>query len=267
MTTSELLYNDALGSRTLEFRIDRRVKYAKNMRNFVIFLFLFYLLQDGSTFKHSFGDCPKIKGFERFDMNKFLGTWYAVRVNDNNYACGKFTFTKTNKTNKYSILESSNDPRIDIAKYYFSRTGELKVTDNNVPASMKIKWHWSSPSEEMVVFDTDYTNYTGVMFCSKTFFVSQTRIFILSRSLNITRANIDQVKESLKLNQFDSDIFHTVDQKKCTDKNSKDTFKIQIENDSLSPKSVGKYLEKKWKENFDKKDCSNEEEESTTGKN
>lgn len=50
------------------------------------------------------------------------------------------------------------------------------------------------PPEYMIVFDTDYSNYAGVFFCSQMGIASESKIYILSRTTKLTDNYMNQVR-------------------------------------------------------------------------
>ncbi|KAK9875936.1 hypothetical protein WA026_011039 [Henosepilachna vigintioctopunctata] len=193
---------------------------------------------------------------------EFLGVWYALEANDDKLSCTTFTFKTTEKPLKYNIEESGPIQLISIIKHFYARFGKAKIEDVDYPANMAVKWNWMYPPEDLVIFETDYNNYAGVLFCSKLGLASQTRIFVLSRETNLTQENTQKVKDSLQLNQYSVKEFSPIKHKDCPKSNSNNTFKIKIFQDTLTPKSLGRNIEKLVKDNFGEKHSSEEKNES-----
>ncbi|XP_044763829.1 apolipoprotein D-like [Coccinella septempunctata] len=224
------------------------------------FLLLGFLLKNVYCESYNLGGCPKMKSYESFNMTKFLGLWYIVEANDISISCATINI-KANNSSKFNIEQSHNYRFLPFIQHLVVRTGRMRIIDEDNPAGMKIQWHWSYPSEYMVVFDTDYRNYAGVFFCSLMGIASESKIYILSRTTGLSDLHRNKVKESLKLNDFSASSLSKIEHKDCPTEKTENTFKLKVEPDFLSPKYIGNKIDKELKKNFDRKDCSREDSE------
>lgn len=217
------------------------------------FLTLVFILENVECVSYNFGDCPKIKAFQNFNMSKFLGLWYIVQGDDNSILCASMDFRAVNSSSPFSVEQTVSYHFLPI-QHITTRTGRLRIIDKSIPAGMKIRWHWSIPSQYMIVFDTDYSHYAGILLCSSLGITSESKIFILSRTTVLDGLYTKKIKETLKLNYFSTSEITEIDHNDCPTKKSEDTFKLDITPNILSAKSIVDDIEKKIGETFKKLD-------------
>lgn len=74
---------------------------------------------------------------------QFLGQWYIVKANDISISCATIKLESVNSSTKFDIKQSINYRSLPFLQHIVTRSGRIRVVDEDNPAGMKIKWHWS----------------------------------------------------------------------------------------------------------------------------
>jgi len=136
------------------------------------------------------GDCPNVDLIPKFDVKRYMGTWYEIQAQESSYrtvtACGK---------SEYSLLsdavhvvtqgeDESGAPQKDSTK--------MSISENPARMFTSIRTFLMTLEPPFEVLDTDYESYSCVHSClSFSLFGTYQYMWVYSRSRTLEQSKID----------------------------------------------------------------------------
>ncbi|XP_050436688.1 uncharacterized protein LOC126843306 [Adelges cooleyi] len=164
--------------------------------------------------------CLNFTPMPDFDVQRFLGTWYAIRTTTTPVRCLVYDIANTRKLDNTQRLDNINctdckncQNYVECTKCPTNSTGLLdrSGTAKNVNVFGELKPDPSVPSKLivfmppyvdekmfMVVFTTDYESYAGIYTCEKYDGGSDHVVSILSRTVHLEATHIEHVNSFIR---------------------------------------------------------------------
>lgn len=191
------------------------------------------------------GACPIVEPMQGFQMNKFLGIWYAIQKTTTASKCIIYNYTRGEEPGEYIVTQDSDHPVLGLTplKHEYHYTGKLTVLDPSTPARMEVHFPLSiAGSASHVVFITDYENYAGIFTCQKLAFAHRQSATILSRRRELDKSFVDKVRERLSYYGVDPFDLSIISQTGCPRGNN--TLDINIDPDTFTAENFGNAVRK-----------------------
>ncbi|XP_011301836.1 apolipoprotein D [Fopius arisanus] len=212
------------------------------LRSLIAFVGLLALAKGHS---YHMGSCPTVEPQSGFQMGRFLGTWYVIQKTSTASKCISYNYTRGDEPGEYIITQDSNHPVLGLTplKHEYHYTGELTVPEPSTPGRMKVRFPLSvAGTASHVVFATDYDTYAGIFTCQSLAFAHRQSATILSRTKELDKSKVDQIRA--KLTSFGVDPFELsiVPQTGCD--TGKDPVDIDINPGTFTAENFGKLFKK-----------------------
>ena len=116
--------------------------------------FVCLILANVDAHKYRSGNCPRAEPVKDFDMQKFLGIWYAVQKTATSSECVIYNITNGNEPGLYKVQQISQNYLLGLVslRHKYSYTGDLEVKDMDVPAKMTVRF----PLSKLKLFNSVY---------------------------------------------------------------------------------------------------------------
>lgn len=199
---------------------------------------------NGHTY-HS-GECPLVEPQSGFDMNQFLGIWYAIQKTSTASSCLIYNITRGPEPGEYLIEQTSQHFALGLTplKHEYSYTGEITVPYRDVPAKMTVKFPLNVAGESsFTVFMSDYSIYAGIFSCQKVAFTHRQSATLLSRTRTLDKMYVDKMRTRLASHSVDPFDLSIISQTDCP-KDSSDGYNININPDTFSAGNIANVFRK-----------------------
>ncbi|XP_057366094.1 lazarillo protein-like [Daphnia carinata] len=162
------------------------------------------------------GSCPNVTVVSDFNLDQYLGKWFANRnYYDRSQAgldCVTVEYTQNGEEiafKKEGIEQVTRRKTVSIGSARLIQPGKLAVSySDNPPAK--------SANANYLVIGTDYKSYSVVWNCSERGPMSSHTARVLTREQEPSISTIDKVYAVLRRNGLDSSRLRLVNQKNCT---------------------------------------------------
>lgn len=204
-------------------------------------LFLVPAVVFGHTY-HMGKSCATVEPMSNFNMEKFLGKWYAIQKTSSSSRCIMYNFGQTDLRKQFTVQQISENGVIGVVKdNTYKYRGVLETSDEKSPSDMTVKFPLNVVGKSsFIVFMTDYDNYAGIYTCQTIGFVHRESATILSRTPELSSMYIDKIRNrlsSFNVNPYDlTSINHTA----CSIRDQ--DFTIDINESTFSKDNIKKTL-------------------------
>lgn len=190
---------------------------------FVLLSVVATIIASVSADSRNIGKCPHIDPQEHFEMQKFLGEWYAIQRTNTDVPCLTYNITeKKGHPGYYHFIESH--PNSKLAQLVGlgpenKKVGELCAVDEKHTAIMDLSLPYEIGSSKFTVFMTDYDNYAAIFVC-KTYPLTFDRLRkwsaqILSRTPTLDIEYVEKIRTRLSAYNVDPFTLSRINQHHC----------------------------------------------------
>jgi len=165
----------------------------------------------------NFGGCPSVRPMPNFDLERFLGSWYAIEQYDTDSTCLRFTYERASPTRLF-VTKTRELPGLDsVGLQHNTYTGVLDIPDAGNEARMRVKWPLNIAGKgDYTVYDTDYTSYAAVYDCQQLSpLMHRKNAAILSRTPTADAFLVSELKTKLSGQGVESRHFSAISQSGC----------------------------------------------------
>lgn len=188
--------------------------------------------------------CPTVEPMPGFNMDKFVGKWYAVQKTSTGSRCMMYNFQKTEYRTLFKVQQVSENPVIGLVKDNVYRyTGNLEFKDEDLQANMEVKFPLNvAGKSSFIVFMTDYDNYAGIYTCQSIGFTHRHSATILSRKNSLDKLTLEKIRNRLSVFNVNPYDLNNVNQTGCS--LTDDKFTIDITDTTFNKENIKSTLKK-----------------------